>query len=105
MRVSRVIGGATAATLALGFAPTAAWAASTSLRYSFDSGYGLRVVGDRAAVSLVAHGGGRAVQFPARAGRRVILEGGADSRLNPGSRQFRWGATVRLRATETGAGE
>jgi len=104
MRVSRVNTGAAVATLALTLAPPAAWAATT-VRYTFDAGYGLRVLGrGGGTVSLVAHGGGRAAQFPGGAGTRAILQGSDDARLDPGNRPFRWGATVRLRTAETTSG-
>jgi hypothetical protein len=81
-----------------------------SFRYSFDNGHGLRVLGrNGGTVALTPRGTGRAATFPAGCAAagcpRAILEGGDDARLDPGTRPFRWGATVRLAATETAAGQ
>jgi hypothetical protein len=105
-------------------APTAA-AEVTVARYTFDgaqangsaiadqSGRGLPLrvrSADGGALRVVARGTGRAIAFPARctatAGtcRRVILEGGDDADLDPGTRPFRFGATVRATAAQIGIG-
>jgi Concanavalin A-like lectin/glucanases superfamily len=104
-------------------APTTA-VAVTVARYTFDgrqtpagiadtSGRGvpLRVRAvDGGAIRYVPRGTGRAVAFPARCAAaatscaRVILEGGDDIDLDPGTRAFRFGATVRATAAQVGTG-
>jgi|SRR3954454_19502857 hypothetical protein len=111
MRVSRVPGRAAVALLGPilatpALATPAVAAAPTSVRYSFDAGPGLRALGrNGATVTLIPHGTGRAAQFPTASAARAILEGADDPRLDPGARPFRWGATVRLAATGTSAGQ
>ncbi|GAA3345915.1 hypothetical protein GCM10020358_54860 [Amorphoplanes nipponensis] len=109
-------------------APQAAQAAPapvTVARYSFNSGAGAtgRVAensGRGTALTVRATSGGR-VTFPgttadrdasfpaacsakARICPRALLEGSDDPDLDPGTRQFRWGASVRLtRAQVTGS--
>ncbi|HWG99470.1 MAG TPA: LamG-like jellyroll fold domain-containing protein [Pilimelia sp.] len=104
-------------------APATALAAETMVaRYPFDAGavngafadtsgrgLPLRVrAADGGAPSLVARGTGRAVAFPARCAAnaascpRVVLEGGDDADLDPGTRAFRYGAWVRATAAQTG---
>lgn len=103
MRVSKVL--AVAAVIGLVF-PTSAAAAASGFHYPFDGGHGLRVLGrNGGTVVLTPHGAGRAATFPTAPGARAILEGSDDPRLDPGTRAFRWGATVRLAATETAAGQ
>ena len=105
---------AVAATATTGAAPTAAPAPVTVARYTFDagatapggriadtSGHGAALTvrsADRGAIRFVTGHGGRFVLFPARCGAgtcpRVLLEGGNDAGLNPGTRNFRWGAAV-----------
>ncbi len=85
--------------------------AELAVRYGFDTGLaGLieRTV-NGAAVAEVPHGSGRAVAFPGpcadyAAARcpRVILEG--DRVLNPGTRNFRWGASILMTAADTTEG-
>jgi hypothetical protein len=61
-------------------------------------------------VRYVTHGTGRAIAFPARCAAtattcaRVILEGGDDADLDPGTSAFRFGATVRATPAQIGAG-
>jgi Concanavalin A-like lectin/glucanases superfamily len=97
-------------------ARTAAPAAVTVTRYTFDagataaggriaenSGHGTPLTvrsADRGAIRFIAGHTGRFVLFPARcvAGSntcpRVLLEAANDADLNPGTRNFRWGATI-----------
>ena len=97
-------------------ARTAAPAPVTVARYPFDAGAaaaGGRIAdasgrgsaltvrsADRGAIRFVIGHGGRFVVFPARCSAsatscpRVLLEGGNDAGLNPGTRNFRWGASV-----------
>jgi hypothetical protein len=106
-------------------APVAAPTPVTVARYSFDSGLTasrtipdlsgrglpLRVrSADGGAITFVARGTGKAVAFPARCSAtatrcpRVILEGGDDADLDPGTRPFRFGAYVRSTLAQVGAG-
>ena len=96
-------------------APTAtAPKPATVARYSFDagapsgrvaelSGRGLALkvrTADRGVVRFVASGKGRYAAFPARCAAtaktcpRALLEGGDDPDLDPGTRSFRWGASI-----------
>jgi concanavalin A-like lectin/glucanase superfamily protein len=87
-------------------------------RYSFDttsagkipdlSGRGAPLTirtADKGAVRFVAAGTGRYVGFPVRCPAtgpcpRALLEGTNDADLNPGTRNFRWGATVNVSKTQ-----
>ena len=89
--------------------------APVAVRYTFDGGVGhpitdlrgdheLRPVAQNGGtLRLIPQGQGLAVAFPARCRLarerdcpRVILEGLRDDSLNPGTRQLRYGASVRL---------
>ncbi|MFC7532900.1 LamG-like jellyroll fold domain-containing protein [Actinoplanes sp. GCM10030250] len=81
---------------------------------TFDDGSGhghlLRAVTRNGGTpSLVAHGNGQALRFPAKcAGTtcpRLILQAGDTTDLNPGTRPLRYGAGVLLSPAETGRGE
>lgn len=102
-------------------APTAGAAAPVTVaRYTFDSGrfadtsgrgVALRVrTADGGRIAFDGAGGDRHAVFPApcaakaKSCPRVLLEGGDDPDLDPGTRKFRWGAAVRLtRAQVTGS--
>jgi hypothetical protein len=96
---------------------------SVSVSYSFDGGVadlddgaigGLplsikAVEGGR--LTSIAHGTGLAIAFPEPCGHyggpdcpRAILESAPNERLNPGTRDIRWGATILLQATQTTKG-
>ncbi|MEV6634497.1 LamG domain-containing protein [Actinoplanes sp. NPDC051470] len=98
-------------------APTSLAAAASPVvvaRYSFDtttagkvpdlSGKGAPLTvraADRGAVRFVAAGTGRYVGLPVRCPAtgvcpRALLEGTNDPELNPGTRNFRWGATINV---------
>jgi hypothetical protein len=106
-------------------APVTTPASLTVARYTFDGGQAaggaiadqsgrgmpLRVrSANGGAASFITRGTGRAVAFPARCApaattcRRIILEGGDDADLDPGTRAFRFGAYVRVTAAQVGAG-
>jgi len=100
-------------------APAVVSTSTTVARYTFEgttadlSGRGmtLRVrAADGGTVRYVPHGTGRAVAFPARCRTgvttcpRAILEGGDDADLDPGTRAFRFGATVRATPEQVGTG-
>jgi hypothetical protein len=100
-------------------ATTAAAAAVTVARYNFDrgladqSGRGVALQvrsADGGVVRYVPRGSGRAVVLPTRCSSnanrcpRVILEGGDDADLDPGTRAFRYGAHVRATSSQVGAG-
>ncbi|HEY7272748.1 MAG TPA: LamG-like jellyroll fold domain-containing protein [Actinoplanes sp.] len=95
-------------------APTAAGPVTVA-RYTFDagataagriaenSGRGLPLTvrtADRGAIRFLSGKSGRYVAFPARCASgattcpRALLEAGNDADLNPGTRPFRWGASV-----------
>jgi hypothetical protein len=98
--------------------------ATTVARYTFDgrqtaagiadtSGRGLPLrprSADGGAIRYVPRGTGRAVALPARCAAtattcaRVILEGGDDADLDPGTQAFRFGASVRATAAQIGTG-
>jgi hypothetical protein len=105
--------------LAAGTAPTpaatatAAPAPTTVARYTFDGGapsgriaenssrgvaLKVRTVNGGAVKFVAKSGGGKYIGFPARCATatcpRAILEGADDVDLDPGTRQFRWGASV-----------
>ncbi|MEV0898253.1 LamG domain-containing protein [Actinoplanes sp. NPDC049802] len=65
--------------------------------------------GNRARPRRVPHGAGRAVQFPRPCDRepcpRLILRVPSTPALNPGAAPFSYGATVRLSARDTTAGQ
>jgi hypothetical protein len=67
------------------------------------------VLGNNAAVSRARHGDGKAVRFPPRCRRnpcpRLVLRAGNTPALNPGSRNLRYGATVRLAPNRTSKGQ
>lgn len=111
------------ATAVVAAASTAPAAPVTVTRYTFDggvaangsiaevSGRGLPLKVRAAAggtVRLIPHGTGRAVALPARCAAnatncpRVILEAGDDVDLDPGTRPFRYGASVLATAAQTG---
>jgi hypothetical protein len=114
----------TAPAARIGLAPPATAAAVTVARYTFDgrqtvagiadtSGRGLPLrvrSADGGAVRYVPRGTGRAIAFPARCVAtattcaRIILEGGDDADLDPGTQAFRFGATVRATAAQIGVG-
>ncbi|WP_130507566.1 LamG-like jellyroll fold domain-containing protein [Krasilnikovia cinnamomea] len=63
-----------------------------------------------AKATLVAHGTGQAVLFPPKCAvaatcGRLNLQAADSADLNPGTRNLRFGAAVRLSATETSSGE
>jgi Concanavalin A-like lectin/glucanases superfamily len=62
---------------------------------------------DGGQLRFIPRGTGRAVWFPARCGAaatcpRVVLEGSDDPRLDPGTRNFRYGAVIRATQAQTG---
>jgi hypothetical protein len=86
-----------------------------SVRYTFDGGvdrpildsqggHELRAVGQNGGtLSLVPQGAGLAVEYPDRCTMprerdcpRAILEGDRDDSLNPGTRELRYGASIRM---------
>jgi hypothetical protein len=73
-------------------------------------GHALQTVGTAAGLlTSTPHGTGRAILFPALCSGttcpRVVLLATAKDDLNPGIRDFRYGATVRLAASQTSSGE
>jgi hypothetical protein len=77
--------------------------ATAASRIAENSGRGLPLTvrtADRGAVRFLAGKSGRYVAFPARCASgattcpRALLEAGNDADLNPGTRPFRWGASV-----------
>ncbi|GLY98050.1 hypothetical protein Acsp02_53040 [Actinoplanes sp. NBRC 103695] len=88
-------------------------------RYDFDghavaddsgNGHTMRVISRRGGrLGVVAHGNGRAVQFPSKCSGakcpHVVLQTPHAADLNPGRRPIQFGATVRLTATETSKGQ
>lgn len=90
-------------------------AGSVNVKYTFDGGVGrpitdhlgrhqLRPLGENGgALRLVRQGSGLAVSYPDRCRLarekdcpRAILEGERDDSLNPGTKRFRYGASVRM---------
>jgi hypothetical protein len=67
------------------------------------------VLGNSARVVRVPHGAGRAVRFPPRCRRnpcpRLVLRARSSPALNPGARDLRYGATVRLAPDRTSNGQ
>lgn len=105
-------------------APALAATPATVARYTFDAGTPGGTIADLSgrgmplrphaldggAVRFVPHGTGRAVAFPARCAAgttrcaRVILQGGDDVDLDPGTRPFQFGASVLATAAQVGTG-
>jgi hypothetical protein len=99
---------------ALAAGTSAAPAPTTVARYSFDSGAASGRTADSSGrgvplrirsanggtVRFLAETGGKYIGFPARCAAgattcpRALLEGADDPDLDPGTRQFRWGAAV-----------
>jgi hypothetical protein len=105
-------------------ASAGAGGAETTVRYSFDGGVSGAVADEARRLPLRAstaaggalgtepHGTGLAVRFPAtcavygdKSCPRAILETGPAEVLNPGRRPLRYGAAVRMTASETAKGE
>lgn len=96
--------------------------APIAVRYTFDGGAGKQVMDASGryvlrarsavggAVGFSRHGAGWAAVFPARCTAlpqncpRTILEGGDPAALNPGLRRLQYGASVKMRPTDTAAG-
>lgn len=112
---------ATAVVAVVGSAPAARAdiVGTPVLRYSFDQGIPVDESGHghalypnsvRGGATLaVAHGTGKALQFPGRCTRkrcpRVVLQAASTDELNPGTGPFRFGASVLLPKRETTKGQ
>ncbi|MDP9795329.1 hypothetical protein J2S43_003841 [Catenuloplanes nepalensis] len=112
---------ATAAAAAPAAPAPAAGASTIVAKYTFDSaastvndasGRGLPLkmrAADGGAVRYITKGSGRALAFPARCAAgaakcpRVLLEGGDDADLDPGTKPFKYGLALAATATAVGS--